>query len=351
MPAVLSSYPLSHPFPAPWRRDYHPHSMVPSPNNYPWLTGPTPSIVEPKPSKPQPVEVDSIPIEPEPIRPQPIEPDTSSQQPEPIEVDEEYMRNPNAAEEDEARLRAELPRLLAKRPSAYLRRLNPRLNPKVEKMISTGDQCNVRGESSAAGPGGQQRQQHTAPNPLTASSDNLADEALSNSHIYLTYLEPDPDCAMPDPLTAQEDEGVSDISSGNVLDISQVSRAISLRMAYQPGRIRRYTVDGYTIEYKLAQDVALRCQNVVLNRPRMRKKTKIRVQREGRDRDRDRGRERSRVSSNATILPREHNRNEGPGLTPMEGVTATSFTSGDPSVTSIVMEGMSPSFSQNQSHG
>jgi hypothetical protein len=51
---------------------------------------------------------------------------------------------------------------------------------------------------------------------------------------------------------------------------------ISLRYASGPGGIRKYTVGGIALRYRLSADAALRCPNVVRSRPRMRRRHKTR---------------------------------------------------------------------------
>ncbi|KAL2257437.1 hypothetical protein VTK26DRAFT_178 [Humicola hyalothermophila] len=144
---------------------------------------------------------------------------------EPIEVDEEDLEKP-----DDKTLDTKPPR---RQPSRQVRVTHPRL----EEMIASGDQCNVR----------------DPPQSISTSETSTPSLIASGQR---TLIGDDPDCAMtvPDPA-ADDAEG-----------------GISLRSARGPSGIRKYSVEGTSLRYYLAADAALRCPNVVRNRPRMRRR-------------------------------------------------------------------------------
>ncbi|KAK4121028.1 hypothetical protein N657DRAFT_578504 [Parathielavia appendiculata] len=123
---------------------------------------------------------------------------------------------------------------------------------RLEAMIASGTQCNVHSEP------------RPTPNPSKPTS-NIAIVAQP------AFIEPDPDCAMP---TLKVE--VDDANAGGVLgplgDLAD--EGISLRYASGPGGVRKYTVEGFALRYRLSADVALRCANVVRSRPRMRRRHK-----------------------------------------------------------------------------
>lgn len=168
---------------------------------------------------------------------------------EPIEVDETYLEKPD----DRRLLDVRRPR---RQTSGQLRgssTVRP-VNPRVEGLIATGTQCTVRSESpsSPASPS-------PAPNPAMVPQP--------------PFIEADPDCAMPTPLEVDDANGISDLPR-DLMDFAE--GGMPLRHASVPGGIRKYTVGGVALRYRLSADAALRCPNVVRSRPRMRKRTKTR---------------------------------------------------------------------------
>lgn len=164
---------------------------------------------------------------------------------EPIEIDEAYADPTGAAPEppeDRRLLDVRRPR---RQPSGQLRPGDRR----VEDMIANGDQCNVRSEPSMAPP------------PLTRPVAATP-----------AFIEPDPDCAMPE---LEFDDHHAD---GGIPGLPRDAEGstIALRYTSGPGGIRKYTVGGVALRYRLSADAALRCANVVRSRPRMRKRTKTR---------------------------------------------------------------------------
>ncbi|GAB1313942.1 hypothetical protein MFIFM68171_04152 [Madurella fahalii] len=176
----------------------------------------------------------------------------------PIEVDESYVNKP-----DEGRLDVKYPR---RRPSGYLcgGYASTRLvDPRVEDMIASETQCSVRAEPP--------------PTPaISTPSSSSAPTARPTRTIQPPFIEPDPDRTMancglePDD---DEDEGMTDVLRE---ELGLVDGGIPLRAAIGPGGIRKHTVGGISLRYRLSADAALRCTNVVRSRPRMRKRAKNR---------------------------------------------------------------------------
>ncbi|KAK4148519.1 hypothetical protein C8A00DRAFT_38904 [Chaetomidium leptoderma] len=194
---------------------------------------------------------------------------------EPIEVDEAYMEQPD----DDSRINdahVEKPddrRLLdARRPrwqtNSQLRASSSTrpTDPRLASMIATGTQCNVRRESRLA----------PTPSPSPLPSPSTATGVTVAAHP--PYIEPDPDCAMPTPEIDPDDNDAdarwSSVMSGGLLSLAEEGG--SMRYSIGPGGIRKYTVNGVALRYRLSADAALRCPNVVRNRPRMRRRTKTR---------------------------------------------------------------------------
>jgi hypothetical protein len=164
---------------------------------------------------------------------------------EPIEVDEEYQQKPD----DRRLLDVRRPR---RQTSGQLRgtsSIRP-VDHRLETMIAAGTQCKVHSESRP-----------TRPASSTASA------------AHPSFIEPDPECAMPSPDLEVDDPDAGGVAepAGDVVDES-----ISLRYASGPGGIRKYTVGGIALRYRLSADAALRCPNVVRSRPRMRRRHKTR---------------------------------------------------------------------------
>jgi hypothetical protein len=172
---------------------------------------------------------------------------------EPIEVDEAYLEE----KPDDRRLLDV--RRLRRQASGQLRGSSTTrpINPRLEGLIATGTQCTVRSDP-----------------PSSPASSSLPTSLTMAS--LPPFIEADPDCAMPGPeLEVDETEvgGISDLPQ-EMMDFAE--GAMPLRYASAPGGIRKYTIGGVALRYRLSADAALRCQNVVRSRPRMRKRTKTR---------------------------------------------------------------------------
>ncbi|KAK4236428.1 hypothetical protein C8A03DRAFT_16934 [Achaetomium macrosporum] len=171
---------------------------------------------------------------------------------EPIEVDEAYC------EPADDRLLPDVKRS-GRQPSSQLRGSSSTrpLDRRLEDMISSGTQCNVRSKlRSIPTP--------SRPTPRWAHPPEPGP------------IEADPDCAMPGPDLEVDDadgEGLSE-APGDLLAMAE--GGVSLRYASGPGGIRKHMVGGIALQYRLSADAALRCRNVVRNRPRMRKRHKTR---------------------------------------------------------------------------
>ncbi|KXX81810.1 hypothetical protein MMYC01_202988 [Madurella mycetomatis] len=177
---------------------------------------------------------------------------------EPIEVDESYLKKP-----DEGRLDVKQPR---RRPSGYLRggHVSKRpVDPRLEGMIANEMQCSVRAEPPAM--------------PATSTPSSPSTSTAGQTRIIQApFIEPDPDYVVPNNALEpddDEDEGMVDILRE---DLGLAEGGIPLRAAIGPGGIRKHTVGGISLRYRLSVDAALRCANVVRSRPRMRKRAKNR---------------------------------------------------------------------------
>ena len=190
---------------------------------------------------------------------------------EPIEIDEAYLEPPDETPAlddrrllDEIRVLDERRLIDAKRvrrqPSSHLRGTSsrPADRRRLETMIESGEQCNVRSETRPAAP---------AP-PLSPPKLTLAAEPA--------FIEPDPEFAMPIPELEVDDTegGVSELPS-DVLALTD--GILPARYSGGSGGIRKYSTGGVALRYRLSVDAALRCTNVVRSRPRMRKRTKTRL--------------------------------------------------------------------------
>lgn len=170
---------------------------------------------------------------------------------EPIEIDEAYAEPTGAVPEppeDRRLLDVRRPR---RQPSGQLRPGDRR----VEDMIANGEQCNVRSEPPPP------------PSPSMAPPPPTRAVAATPA-----FIEPDPDCAMPElEFDDHADGGIPGLPPRD-----SEGSTIALRYTSGPGGIRKYTVGGVALRYRLSADAALRCANVVRSRPRMRKRTKTR---------------------------------------------------------------------------
>jgi hypothetical protein len=176
---------------------------------------------------------------------------------EPIEVDEAFAGEPSEDRPDFKRFR---PWESAHLQGGYI---NSRpVDLSIQSMIATETTCSVRDEAPLV---------PTISPPSTSSELATRPEAAS----HLPVIEPELQYAMPRCDLEPDDAG--DEEMGDVLkeELSPVESGI-LRAARGPGRIRKYTVDGVSLRYRLAVDAALRCGTVVRSRPRMRKRHKTR---------------------------------------------------------------------------
>ncbi|KAK4144205.1 uncharacterized protein C8A04DRAFT_28107 [Dichotomopilus funicola] len=190
----------------------------------------------------------------------------------PIEIDPDYLDpQPEPQLEPPLEVRPEKPddKRLAdlKRPrrqtSGQLRSLARSVDQRLEDMIADGTQCIVRNE----------------PLPTTTTEPPSAPPTRPSSTIYAdpVFIEPDPECCLPNTGTALEvDENETGEGSELLSDLFGQSGTTSLRNASGPGGIRKHTVNGVDLRYRLSADAALRCTNVVRSRPRMRKRNKPR---------------------------------------------------------------------------
>jgi hypothetical protein len=167
---------------------------------------------------------------------------------EPIEVDEAYCEPDNDPSLSDVRgPRSQI------RGGSSTRNLSCRL----EDMISSGTQCNVRGQLPSI------------PTPSRPTPGRVPPSEPGP-------IEADPDCAMPGP-DLEVDDAEGDGLTENPEDVlAMLERGVSLRDASGPGGVRKHMVGGIALQYRLSADVALRCQNVVHNRPRMRRRHKTR---------------------------------------------------------------------------
>lgn len=164
---------------------------------------------------------------------------------EPIEVDEAYLAPPDDKAPDEKPPR--------RQPSRQLRAAESRL----EDMIASGTQCNVRGP----------------PRPVSTAASSTP-SAISTAQP--SFIEADSDFSMPIPDLEVDDADADSLSVLANDDISFSEGGMPLRYASGPGGIRKYSVGGVALRYRLSADAALRCANVVRSRPRMRKRHKTR---------------------------------------------------------------------------
>lgn len=181
---------------------------------------------------------------------------------EPIEIDEAYTEP--AQPEDKRLLDVRRPR---RQTSGQLRPASRPVDQRLEGMIADGTQCNVR----------------TEPRPMptpTPTPMPIPAPFLPTSGLQLAdpgFIEPDPECATASPAIEIDETDTGDMSAfrDELLALAEGS-SIPLRYASGPGGVRKYTVGGVALRYRLSADVAMRCANVVRSRPRMRKRTKTR---------------------------------------------------------------------------
>ncbi|KAH6649841.1 hypothetical protein F5144DRAFT_24019 [Chaetomium tenue] len=177
---------------------------------------------------------------------------------EPIEIDEAYVEPEQP--EDRRLLDVRRPR---RQTSGQLRPSARPVDHRLEGMIADGEQCNVRSEPRSI----------PTPTPMPTPS-------LSRSGLQLAdpgFIEPDPECAAADPGIEIDETDPGDMSAfrDELLALAE-GNTIPLRYAAGPGGVRKYTVGGVALRYRLSADVAMRCANVVRSRPRMRKRAKSR---------------------------------------------------------------------------
>ncbi|KAM7209184.1 hypothetical protein V8F20_000522 [Naviculisporaceae sp. PSN 640] len=124
---------------------------------------------------------------------------------------------------------------------------------RIEQMISSGTQCNV--------------QNMPLPTASTSTSATTAappkSEPVKRDYVY-------------SPMELEVDEAYCNGNDTFEEDLSFVDSIMSLRRAGAPGGIRKQVVNGVPLRYQLSADAALRCQTVVKNRPRMRRRKKTR---------------------------------------------------------------------------
>ncbi|KAK3988670.1 hypothetical protein QBC44DRAFT_99846 [Cladorrhinum sp. PSN332] len=134
---------------------------------------------------------------------------------------------------------------------------------RLERMIANEMQCKVRRDPLSA---------TRAPTPSSSQSTTII-AAEPNS------IEVDPDFSMPNWDGALEvDPSYMNGNSEPTEDETSLleESRLALRDASGPSGIRKYSAGGLQLKYRLSVDAALRCQNVVRSRPRMRKRDKSR---------------------------------------------------------------------------
>ncbi|KAK4168897.1 hypothetical protein QBC43DRAFT_200223 [Cladorrhinum sp. PSN259] len=131
---------------------------------------------------------------------------------------------------------------------------------RLEQMIASETQCKVRREALSAS---------AASSPSSQSVTMIAAEPGS--------IEVDPDYSMPNwnsnlEVDPEYLKGNFEEDEAALLEDSR----LALRDAAGPSGIRKHAAGGVQLRYRLSVDAALRCQNVVRSRPRMRKRDKSR---------------------------------------------------------------------------
>lgn len=153
-----------------------------------------------------------------------------------------------------AALRKQLSSQFREKPTASIAN-----TARVEQMISSGTQCNVQTVPPAQAP---------TPTSTTATTATIAPVLKPEPHTDYVYS----------PMELEVDEAYC---NGNLADtfeedLSFMESVVSLRRAGAPGGIRKQMVGGIPLRYQLSADAAMRCQTVVKNRPRMRRRKKTR---------------------------------------------------------------------------
>ncbi|KAL1836046.1 hypothetical protein VTJ49DRAFT_5631 [Mycothermus thermophilus] len=240
----------------------------------------------------------------------------------PIEVDEAYLgvSGPTISESIEvdqayataattATVAAEKPpsgdrklldvvKRVRRQPSGPLKRSRSSsrpLNPRVEGMIANETQCTVRSASPLSSTkttttsGTATSHQPPPPPPAITTTATTTPAPISPIPPSIEpSIEPDPSFSMPSPdsgLGLDADSTMPDADDPANLPTILARAATDLgadgtlpsRYACEPDGVRKYAVagsPGVTLRYRLSIDAALRCQNVVKNRPRMRKRHK-----------------------------------------------------------------------------
>ncbi|KAK4244929.1 hypothetical protein C7999DRAFT_16852 [Corynascus novoguineensis] len=189
-----------------------------------------------QPQTPQHPETSRIPAPPPPPPwDEPIEAD---------EAQEEAVKPEDKRLTDVKRLR--------RRTSSLFRASSRPFDPRLEDMITAGTQCNVRSEP------------RPTPTPSLAASDLVRADP--------DFIEPDPEFAPPSP---DSDNDTGDMANFyNELRVLAESSNIPMRYTGGPEGVRKYTVGGVALRYRLSADAALRSANVVRSRPRMRKRSR-----------------------------------------------------------------------------
>ncbi|KAK0745254.1 hypothetical protein B0T21DRAFT_381291 [Apiosordaria backusii] len=129
------------------------------------------------------------------------------------------------------------------------------LEARLQEMIDDQTRCNVRSKPLLP------------PATATTARPWLTQPPVSEP----VFIEVDPDYAMPnwdDTLEADEND------TGDMSMIEDLTT--SARHAHAPSGVRKNSIGGVALRYRLSVDAALRCQNVVRSRPRMRKRDKSR---------------------------------------------------------------------------
>lgn len=167
-----------------------------------------------------------------------------------IEIDEGYLE-----ESEDVKLEVTLPQRQApsqpRGPPIHIRALD-----RLEDMIESGTQCNVRAEPRP-------RTRPSRPVPWSMPIPSPA------------FLEPDPDCTLPNYDPEMDDAYDEETTRLAREGIARAMGGLS-RHARGPGGIRKFSVGGIALEYSTSADAALRCKNAVRSRPRMRKRNKTR---------------------------------------------------------------------------
>ncbi|KAK4457333.1 hypothetical protein QBC42DRAFT_40386 [Cladorrhinum samala] len=179
---------------------------------------------------------------------------------EPIEVDEEEAQSEtlDVPKLDFKRVRRQLSGIGMRSNAVSARSVESRL----EKMIADQTQCSVRSE------------------PLSSATPSTASQPITVIAAEPCSIEVDPDFAMPNFIndTLEVDpkyvNGDSDMTAEENA-LMEDSR-LALRAAAAPSGVRKYSAGGVQLRYRLSVDAALRCQNVIRSRPRMRKRDKSR---------------------------------------------------------------------------